>query len=61
MSEKNIKKRFVYRNPELINDLHKKGRSIALTGAHQANWEWSIGMPLWLDIECFACLHQNSK
>ena len=54
MSEKNIKKRFVYRNPELINDLHKKGRSIALTGAHQANWEWSIGMPLWLDIECFA-------
>ena len=53
MSEKNIKKRYTYLNPEVINDLHKKGRSIALVGAHQANWEWSIGIPLFVDIQCF--------
>ncbi|MFY0629721.1 MAG: lipid A biosynthesis acyltransferase [Flavobacteriaceae bacterium] len=54
MSEKNLRKRYTYTNPEVINDLHKKGRSIALFGAHQANWEWSIGMPSWVNIKCFA-------
>ena len=22
-------------------------------GAHQANWEWSISIPLYVDIQCF--------
>jgi KDO2-lipid IV(A) lauroyltransferase len=49
ISEKEILKRYKYKNPELINDLVKQGKSIALVGAHQANWEWSISLPLALE------------
>ena len=49
ISENEILKRYKYKNPELINDLVKQGKSIALVGAHQANWEWSISLPLVLD------------
>ena len=53
MSEKQILKRYTYKNPELVNNLTKQGKSIALTGAHQANWEWSFSLPLVLDITIF--------
>ncbi len=53
ISEKTLKKRYKYLNPELINDLYDKGRSIAFLGAHQANWEWSISIPLFVKIKCF--------
>lgn len=53
IGEKFILKRYKYINPEVLNDLSKKGRSIALVGAHQANWEWSISIPLVTDITCF--------
>jgi KDO2-lipid IV(A) lauroyltransferase len=53
ISKKQISKRYKYLNPELINKYAKQGRSIALVGAHQANWEWSFGMPLVLDINSF--------
>ena len=53
ISEKTIKKHYKYTNPELINDLYDKGRSIAFMGSHQANWEWSISIPLVVKITCF--------
>lgn len=53
ISEKEILKRYKYKNPELVNKLAKEGKSIALVGAHQANWEWSINTPLVLDIPVF--------
>ena len=53
ISEKQILKRYTYKNPELINDLAKQGKSIALVGAHQANWEWSFGMRLVVDITTY--------
>ena len=49
ISEKEIRKRYAYKNPELVNLYFKKQRSVALVGAHQANWEWSISLPLVLD------------
>ncbi len=49
ISEKEILKRYTYKNPELVNNFTKQGRSIALVAAHQANWEWSISLPLVLD------------
>jgi KDO2-lipid IV(A) lauroyltransferase len=49
ISEKQILKRYTYKNPELVNTLFKQGKSISLVGAHQANWEWSISLPLVLD------------
>lgn len=51
ITEKEIKKRYRYKNPEVVNSYAKEGRSIALVGAHQANWEWSISLPLPLDIK----------
>ncbi|CAM1363443.1 lysophospholipid acyltransferase family protein [Tenacibaculum xiamenense] len=53
ISEKEMLKRYKYKNPELVNSLAKEGRSIALVGAHLANWEWSVSMPLVLDIDVF--------
>ncbi|MCT4698163.1 lysophospholipid acyltransferase family protein [Tenacibaculum haliotis] len=53
ISEKEISKRYKYKNPELINELTKQGKSIALVGAHQANWEWAFAMPKYLNINCY--------
>ncbi len=53
ISEKQILKRYTYKNPELVNELTKQGKSIALVGAHQANWEWSISLPLVLNIDVY--------
>ncbi len=41
-----LQKRYTYKNPELFDKYIAAGKSIALVGAHQANWEWSIGLPL---------------
>ena len=49
ISEKEILKRYTYKNPELVNDFTKQGKSIALVATHQANWEWSISLPLVLE------------
>ncbi|MEE9409261.1 MAG: lysophospholipid acyltransferase family protein [Polaribacter sp.] len=53
ISEKQILKRYKYKNPELVNKYAKEGKNIALVGAHQANWEWSFNMPLILDIDVY--------
>ncbi|ARV05180.1 lipid A biosynthesis acyltransferase [Polaribacter sp. SA4-10] len=53
ISEKEILKRYKYRNPELVNEFAKQGRNIALVGAHQANWEWSISLSLVLDLPVY--------
>jgi len=42
ISEKNLKKIITVKNPELIDDLHKKGKSIILMSSHYNNWEYLI-------------------
>lgn len=61
ISKKEISKRYTYVNPELINKYAEKGRSIALVGAHQANWEWSVNLPLVLNINVFAAYTRFSN
>lgn len=46
ISKKEIKKRFVVKNPELIQHYFKENRSIILYAAHQGNWEWLSFLPL---------------
>ena len=53
ISEKEILKRYKYENPELVNKYANEGKSIALVGAHQANWEWSTSLPKVLDIDVY--------
>lgn len=54
ISEKSIRKRFKFKNPEVINDLYNKDRSIALMMAHYGNWEWVISLPFYTKIDCYA-------
>ena len=58
ITEKQILKRYTYKNPELVNAYVKKGRSIALVGAHQANWEWSISLPLVIKTKVFGAYNK---
>lgn len=58
ISEKEILKRYKYKNPELVNKYAKEGKGIALVSAHLANWEWSISTPLVLDIDIFGAYNK---
>lgn len=53
ISEKQILKRYTYKNPELVNKYIKEGKSIALLSAHLANWEWSFSLPLVVNTNVF--------
>ncbi|MFD0992047.1 lysophospholipid acyltransferase family protein [Tenacibaculum geojense] len=45
ISEKEVDKRYTYKNIELIRELEANNKSIVLTGAHYANWEWMFAIP----------------
>ncbi|MFY9151598.1 MAG: lysophospholipid acyltransferase family protein [Prolixibacteraceae bacterium] len=45
LSEKTLKKRVHYKNPEVLNDLYDQGKSVALLSGHYGNWEWTASMP----------------
>lgn len=42
ISEKELRKRFVIKNPELMEILYAKQQSVLLVSAHYMNWEWMI-------------------
>jgi KDO2-lipid IV(A) lauroyltransferase len=42
ISEKELKKRLVVKNPEIMDDLFQKGKSVLLVSGHYNNWEWLI-------------------
>ena len=42
ITKKALKKRYVFVNPEVMNDLYEKGVEVISVGAHYANWEWGI-------------------
>lgn len=46
MNEEQILKRFDYRNPEVLDELYSKGKSIITVFGHYGNWEWLASLPL---------------
>ena len=40
ISQKQISKRMVLLNPEMIESYYKQGKSLILAGGHYNNWEW---------------------
>ena len=40
ITEREMKKRFTFNNVELLQDLEKNGRSVALMCGHYGSWEW---------------------
>lgn len=45
MSETTFRKRFHFKNPEVLNELYEQGKSVALLSGHYGNWEWTIVLP----------------
>lgn len=50
ISNKQLHKRFVYQNLELITDYTQRGKTVLIVGGHYANWEWVIGAPDLADL-----------
>ncbi|HHT30329.1 MULTISPECIES: lysophospholipid acyltransferase family protein [Petrimonas] len=48
ISEKEIRKRMVFTNPEIINRLIQNGKSCILSLGHYGNWEWVPSISLYL-------------
>jgi Kdo2-lipid IVA lauroyltransferase/acyltransferase len=42
MSEASTKRRYVFLNPELLNDRQDKGGNSITMGMHYGNWEWGV-------------------
>ncbi len=54
MSGNEIKKRFYYKNINVLNDIYNKGKSVVMVGGHYNNWDWLTGLPLQSKHKCFA-------
>lgn len=48
ISEKNIRRRMVFKGTDVMNEVLESGQSIALYLGHYCNWEWVTTMPIWL-------------
>jgi len=48
MSERELKKRIHYTNPEVVNRFYNEGRDIVAVMGHYCNWEWMSGVPLFV-------------
>jgi KDO2-lipid IV(A) lauroyltransferase len=52
ISKKELSKRFVLKNPELINGILAKNQSVMLISGHYGNWEWMItSLATWFDCK----------
>lgn len=46
ISESEIRKRFRFKNPEVLDEAFSVGQSAMLIGGHYGNWEWlAVGIP----------------
>ncbi len=48
ISEKDIKKRLVYTNPEMLNEYLTTRGGIMTINGHLGNWEWLVSFTLWM-------------
>lgn len=39
-----VKKRFVFNNVEVVNNIIDKGQNVIIVGGHYANWEWVFSL-----------------
>ncbi|MGB0430462.1 MAG: lysophospholipid acyltransferase family protein [Bacteroidia bacterium] len=44
LSEKELLKRCVFTNPELINSLYQQNKNVIIVMGHTGNWEWASGV-----------------
>lgn len=53
ISEKQMRKRFVFTNVEVISELEKKNKSIIMLCSHYASWEWMTILGTQINIETY--------
>lgn len=51
MSEKQMKKRMVFKGTEQVDECVRDGQSCAVYLGHTFNWEWVTSLPLWVTPE----------
>jgi KDO2-lipid IV(A) lauroyltransferase len=52
ISEKELAKRMVVSNPELVNQYFAEGQSVLVLTMHYNNWEWNSFLPYYLKHRC---------
>ena len=59
MSERQIRRRMVFKNTEALNKCFDDNQSIALYLGHTFNWEWITSLPLWITkkVHCGELYH----
>lgn len=50
MSRRAFRRHMVFRGVELLEESCRKGRSSAIFLGHYGNWEWTVSLPLWIDM-----------
>ncbi|WP_372801870.1 lysophospholipid acyltransferase family protein [Lutibacter sp.] len=53
ISKKALDKHYKYTNLTFLNELYKDGKSVILTGAHYANWEWILGLDPYVSYKTY--------
>jgi Kdo2-lipid IVA lauroyltransferase/acyltransferase len=53
--EQELRKRMVYKNPEVVKEFTSQGQSVLLLSSHQFNWEWLLAagcfsLPMQIDF-----------
>lgn len=61
ISREAIKRKFVFDNIELVNEIAAKGQNITLVFGHYGTWDWIASIPLWSDKLIFGTLYKQIK
>ncbi|MBP3779063.1 MAG: lysophospholipid acyltransferase family protein, partial [Prevotella sp.] len=48
ISEKELKRRMVFKGTEIVDEVVESGQSCAVYLGHYCNWEWITSLPLWV-------------
>jgi KDO2-lipid IV(A) lauroyltransferase len=54
LTNREVKHRFRYTNPELFEELYAKNKDVIVVMGHYGNWEVNISFPLWSDYRTLA-------
>ena len=54
MSEKELKKRYRFKDLDLLESIYKSDRDVTLLAMHYGNWEWISLLPTYTSYNCFA-------
>lgn len=61
ISDKELQKRFVFTNPEVLHQLEAKNKSAILMLPHYANWEWGIALHKHITFKGYAVYQKISN